>query len=443
MQKSSKHPTKKLLTFRHLSKPWRIICKCALILIVSIISGFGLLLLVAQIPKAAIHQNTLESAKYFLSFESAKPNLIEPMHNTKRDFYADSIWLSIAYGYDGNPKSVISSKYAHSEDTGAREDLLAQLQDKLDANTDYSRYWHGPIVFIRPLLVFLNIKQIYILNTIIISALFLTIVVILIKHKEYAGTGIFVATMISILFFFAGTSLEYAQAIVIMEITTIAALKLAWQKKKRKLPYLFFFTGITVNFFDFLTTETLTLTIPLLLVLWLRRNRKMSLTRFEKILHLALFWLAGYVLMWLAKWVIAYLVLGKDTLYSLGDQMGQRSFMSEAGLSIPEILIASLKLNLGSLFPFCLNKTLAIICIVALAIIAIKNISSIRQKLNPIWLLSVATIGAIPLLRNLILVEHGWRHFFFTYRAFGALVMAVLMILIAAITNKSKSDQKS
>jgi hypothetical protein len=259
----------------------------------------------AQIPRASIRDNIDESLQYYAQFDDLKPNLIQDANNTKRDFYADSIWLSIAYGFDGSLRSGVESKYAYIENEWQSTSLQKQINGEMETTKEYSRYWHGVLVFARPLLTFLNVRQIYILNTIIILGLVAVIILMLVRHKEYGLVWIFVATMLSILAFFAGTSLEYAPAIIVMELASILALRAVCQNRLKTLPYLFFFVGIAVNFVDFLTCETITLTIPLLLVLWLRRHKKMSIISFEKVLRLALFWLAGYVLMWLAKWGIS------------------------------------------------------------------------------------------------------------------------------------------
>lgn len=420
------------LAFGGLNKTWQRICRCGVILLASIIGGLGLLWLVSQIPRSAIHDHTKESAEYYLSFGEMKPDLIEGSDNTKRDFYADSIWLSIAYGYDGSLSSVISSKYAYIDGESAGENLHKQVQGELEANKDYSRYWHGSLVLVRPLLTVLNIRQIYILNTVIIIALMLTIALLLILHKEHAGAVVFSASMISALIFFAGTSLEFAQAIILMELISIAAMYLVWKKKRKNLPYLMFFAGIVVNYLDFLTAETLTLTIPLLLVLWLRRRKKMDFVGLEKYLYLIVYWLAGYCLMWISKWLIALIALGGGTLGDLGNQMGLRSFKSEIGLSIIEMLIQAFKLNIGFLLPFSINDGVSIVCAITLVVALILNLENMKEKLNLAWLLAVIMLGAVPILRTFVMIEHEWSHAFFTYRAFGATLMSVLMIIFAA-----------
>ena len=426
--------------FRHLdyillggfSSFWQKFIRFALILLASVITGLGLLWNAAQIPQEKLRDHELESAEYFLAHDSMQPNLIEDQDNTKRDFYADSIWLSIAYGYDGSLKSVISSKYADVEDESSGVSLQKQLNGELEANTEYSRYWHGALIFMRPLLTVMNVRQIYVLNTVIIVALMLLIIVMLIMHREYRGAGIYIMTMIAMLAFFAGTSLEYSYAVILMELVSIASLILTWKGKRRVLPYLFFFSGILVNYLDFMTAETITLTVPLLLSLWLQRGRKMSLASFKKTLHLIFFWLIGYVLMWAAKWFIALIALGGGTLGALGNQMGQRSFKAEMGLSIFEMLGQVFKLNIGSLFPFCLDEGFAMVCMIAIILAIILNLYNMQQNLRGVWVLSVLAVGLVPILRSLIMIEHEWQHFFFTYRAFGASLMAILMIIFAA-----------
>ena len=53
-------------------------------------------------------------------------------------------------------------------------------------------------------------------------------------------------------------------------------------------------------------------------------------------------------------------------------------------------------------------------------------------------ILLVIVIGSVPILRTLIMIEHEWLHSFFTYRAFGATILAVLMIIFAAAERRKR-----
>ena len=434
--------------FRHLDyillgqmKPlWRKIWRLSFVFITSVLLGLFALLAVAHIPSSAIKQNVSESADFYQRQSNLKPNLVKNYNGSKMDLYADSVWLSIAYGYEPNLHSVIESKYAYKEDANQDKNLRAQIDGELTANRPYFRYWHGSLVLIRPLLTIFNAPQLYLLGEIAVIALLITIVVMLCRHEEFGGAAIFITASLMGGIIFGGISFEYMQAFLVMGLISIAAMRLVWSSKRKLLPYLLFFSGILVNYLDFLTAETVTLTIPLLLVLWLDRKKIMTERKFEKVLGLILLWVLGYALMWAAKWFISWLALGNEVWSDVGNQMGVRSFRGEAGLSTLELMSYSFRRNIENLFPLCLGsvfKTATAIVAVVFAVFAIKNHKS---KISWFWIVSVIVVGLLPILRIALLTEHGARHYFFTYRALSATIMAFIMIFAGIIKRKTGSD---
>ena len=427
--------------FRHLDyiylgrmKPiWREFWRLLFILFLSVSMGLGLLWAVAQIPQSAIKQKTTESVLYYKSFDSMKPNLVEGLNNTKMDFYADSIWLSIAYGFDGSLRSVIESKYAYTENADQSDNLQRQLDGELPANLPYARYWHGSLVLIRPLLTFMNVSQIYTLNGLILIGLLMTIIIMLCWHREFAAVGIFAASMIISGAFFASTSLEYIQVFIVMSVITILALKFVWKSKLKQLAYLFFVAGIITNYLDFLTAETLTLTVPLLLVLWLSRKNINSMLKFRRFARIIPLWAAGYVVIWAAKWLIAWIVLGNGIWSDVGTQIGVRSLGTTENFSYIQLLSYAIIVNAESLFPICFGRFFGLATAALMVFLIIFTCLKRKHGLNWFWIVLVIFVAMVPVLRALVLAEHEARHYFFTYRALAGVVMAFLMLCFNTI----------
>lgn len=131
-----------------------------------------MLVLSAVIPRSSIKENVYESAIYLCEGELFG-EVIEDVKGSKIDRYADSILLAIAYQYDSEQPltSVMWSSYYYTEYQNENENLLDAVTNNYDANQQYVRYWHGSNAIVRPLLTFLNLKQIYILNGIILGLL--------------------------------------------------------------------------------------------------------------------------------------------------------------------------------------------------------------------------------------------------------------------------------
>ena len=66
--------------------------------------------------------------------------------------------------------------------------------------------------------------------------------------------------------------------VFLMLILSILAVNIACRDKWNRIGLCFLAGGMITNFMDFLTTETLTLTVPLILVLWIARNQNESIS---------------------------------------------------------------------------------------------------------------------------------------------------------------------
>ena len=146
--------------------------------------------------------------------------------------------------------------------------------------------------------------------------------------------------------------------------------------------------GMVCAYMDFLTTETLSLTVPLLLVLWVffHKNPQASRTQVMKeAAKLTLVWGFGYVGMWVMKWVMASLILGENVMPYVTEHIGERLY-GDIGV-----------------------RQLTYICG---------------------WhILMYMLPGLVPYIRYLVLHNHSYLHCFFTYRAQMATVLAIVLIL--------------
>ena len=154
----------------------------------------------------------------------------------------------------------------------------------------------------------------------------------------------------------------------------------------------------------------------------------MTERKFEKVLELILLWVLGYALMWAAKWLISWLALGDGVWSDVGNQIGLRSFRGEAGHGTLSLLRYSFKRNIENLFPLCLGNIFKIITALAAIIIGVIAIKNHKKKINWFWIAAVIIVGLLPILRIALLTEHGAKHYFFTYRALAAAIMAFLVL---------------
>ena len=131
---------------------------CIYILLVAILFGI-MLLTIVTIPREKIEDNIKESIPDLRS--STEVKRIKPeRYDTYLHVYADEILLNMIYCMD-TEKPIQSMMEAKYYDDGIHPSLEGAVETQSNGNTEYIRYWHGSMTIIRPLLMFLNITQIY------------------------------------------------------------------------------------------------------------------------------------------------------------------------------------------------------------------------------------------------------------------------------------------
>ena len=191
------------------------------------------------------------------------------------------------------------------------------------------------------------------------------------------------------------------------------------------------FRSVWTCFFDFLTTETLTVTMPLLFLLILRyeKGELDDLKQEVKRILAGLFcWGISYTVMFAAKWLLSAILLGRqafgEAMSAAGERIGGTVHLGNTNLD-PEAtgmqrFLGALIRNQGSLFPFhhtmrMGTAALAFLGVLALCLSLIYLFRS--KKFEGRLLLLGLLLGAIPYLRYMVLENHSYMHYFFTYRA--------------------------
>ncbi len=407
-----------------------------LIFVLSVILMTGVLVLSAKIPHDSIRANMEESAEYLCEKEVFF-NILEGVPASEIDRYADSILLNIAWNLDGGDalKRVMWTSYYYKDYQNENENLFESVNDGYEANQEYMRYWHGSAAIVRFLHLFLNLKGIYILNGIILAVLAGAVFFLLNKNKLSVLSIGLVVSFISVSAWFVPFCLEYTWTFILMLIFSILAVILELKGKTEYIGAAFLISGILTNYLDFLTTETLTLLIPLILVLYIRLITKEHPVKEGLRLFISslISWGAGYVLTWISKWVLASLFLGENMMSYVTGHVQER--MNEAyGIPLFRMLTGAVSRNLSCLFPFNYGAAgvIAGICLIIFLIYVLYVYRKYTDKKEALLLLSAA--GLLPYIRYLTLRNHSYIHFFFTHRAQAATIL-VLCIAVSELSD--------
>ena len=377
--------------------------------------------------------------------------MIPGVESSQNHLYADAITVNIAFHLvDDNPlESVMWARY-YNEDGDVNTSLRTSVYKQIPGKTQYLRYWHGSAAVVRLLHIILNIRQIYWLHALIMAGLLALLLRLLVRNDFLTEAVGVLFSMLMVSIWFVPFCLEYTWTFLCMLITSITGVKLALEDKTDKLGFLFLITGIATVYLDFLSTETLTLVVPLILILRVMERRSGniggSVTPWIFTVKNALLWAIGYVGMWVSKWLIASAVLHEDVMPYVRSHISDRIGRINPAGSLPAFIIGAIIRNVKCLLPFDYGMVGAIVLLgmiaafivlpVAMDKVAVKD--TINMKMIALYLI----IGGIPIVRFAVLRNHSWYHRSFTYRALAGTLLAICCV-IAEIVERKKTNANS
>ncbi len=216
----------------------------------------------------------------------------------------------------------------------------------------YSRYWHGYLVFLRPLLPFLDYGQIRYLMAMIFVIL---IGLIMIKLQERSGK------MIAFLFFLSLGLINFLvvtfslHTSIAFFITFISVVYFLYSYNDRRTEMwrwrVYFIFGMCMSFSDFLTTPITGLALPLLMELIIDKytgNNSDTKKEFLKCISASTAWCLGYGLLWAQKWILGSIILKRNILSDATDEA--KYWLSETSNERTDAIWA-LEKNIFCLFP--------------------------------------------------------------------------------------------
>ena len=414
-----------------------------LTLIICIIS----LVVVTMLPNEKVKEHCKEAAYIYNSTNDIFTEKIKGRPDTIMDYYADSIALSIIYSLDSNRplSSVLEAKYRETEEEFVIESFQDLVEGKEEAQTEYTRYWHGYIVLLKPLLMFFGIEQIHIISAIVLMILVLVIMKQLWNIDKKIVIPLLIAFyMISI--FIVPQCFEYTWVFMIAFIVSIIVLKIDNGDNKKLYP-IFWITGMLTCFFDFLTVEMLTILLPLMFII-IKRNKQDKLTGFKDILKFIiasiLIWGISYIAMYIAKWIIASIVLNKNYIIE-AIQKGSTRINGEVRYVEEERMwIEAIRRNFNNLYPIYFIRKKFIIYIllpVILVIFLLINNYRHKNKYNG-YIYGLLIIGLLPYARYILLPNHSCYHYIFTFRLQLVTIVCFFAIIMQAFVKKNKEGKE-
>lgn len=408
---------------------------------------FLLLVLTAKIPKTALIKSYNESTQYFYEknfFRIFKEiNAIDINRaDTYKHIYADAMIMNIIYCIDSDNaiQSVMEAKYYSTfNNKDISYDFSKMIENNNSGNVEYIRYWHGSMSILRPLFIFFNIKQIYIINTIIITILAIILAIMLLKTKIKELVIAYIIGLIMCTAYIVPLCLEYTWTFIIMFVVSIISIIL--DKKQKNLNVLFLISGMVTCYLDFLTTELITVLVPLLIILVIRYNDN-KIIKFKQglifIITSLLFWGIGYVGMWISKWILAAIILNVNIVDYVKEPLLNR-VRTRGYYDTP---LKAIKDNFFTLYPFNIIENKKILWLLPVSIIIIEIPFINKKNIKKLWFSGLLLLLAlVPYIRYAVLANHSYTHYFFTFRTQIVSIMAIILAVVYSI-DKNNAKQK-
>jgi len=286
--------------------------------------------LTAQIPKEAFRENLLESAEYLSAEEDEFYCLVEEDRRTLVHNYADVITFNIMYSIDGEDlwvELMMSPFYSDNinENYPMIELLAERIAEEKQADTVYDRYWHGMMVILRPLFCVFTLSQIRMVMLVLLCSLLLLLSILLWKRELCTIVAALWISAVLTGYPMLAMCMEYVPVWLIMLGCSLAAIKL--YRSDRAMAGLSVVSGVCCAFFDFLTTETIAIVIPLVVVLCLK-NKEGQIENYLQgvrwLLANGVLWGIAYIGTLFVKWIFSSLVLGQNRISFAISMMTQR-----------------------------------------------------------------------------------------------------------------------
>ena len=183
-----------------------------------------LLFLSVLIPNDSIKENMVKSS---ISYSDKQPYQFPKSGkmNGIEDNYADSILLGVLWNMDSKDAFVSSldTKYYDGEERGENYGLYSSINGH-EANQDYTRYWHGSVTFIRPLMLITTVNNIELISFGAFLIMLLIVCVILCKKKCGVVAVLLLISMALVQIWNIRLSLEYMSAFNVAMLMCIVFL---------------------------------------------------------------------------------------------------------------------------------------------------------------------------------------------------------------------------
>lgn len=399
-------------------------------LLAGTVAGIFLLSAAFVLPTGPMLKHVEASAEQMFGGDSEKNGFLQSIEQ-ERETFTDAIILQnateIAEGKNIIERVMMVYRHDLEEEAWSPEETLLAICSGADTNEmylkEYARYWHGYLIYIKPLLLILTWKQLLVFGAAVQLVLLAAVIVIAVWKKR-------IRLVIALLMGYFLTKPLLMAASITMSICWMLTLfvliymLLCNEKLADRSAYstLFLVTGMATSYFDLLTYPVMTLGIPLCAYFLLNRGADAK-TELKRALGYSVSWGIGYVGLWGMKWLVADLLLRQGTIK---DALWTIIGRTEAIGGRPRLNGASYAIGLNfqeyrQPMYFYFMAAIIVISVVLLDIVCVRfGAREALMKTVPF-----AVIFLIPFAWITVAQNHSALHARFTFRILAVAFMAI------------------
>lgn len=311
---------------------------------------------------------------------------------------------------------------------GGDSPLVRALESYSDSRGSYSYYWHGYVVILRPLCLILDLSGIRVLNGMAQLLLFVLLAYLIGRRRGFRHVLMLLASYVLLSPFTVSLSLQYSWVFYIAYCgAAVMVGKIDFFSRGSRYIYFFMVLGMLTSYFDLLTYPLFTWGFPLIWWLAIDRSDKKTAEWIRKVVASGISWIVGYAVLWLAKWVLASIVLNQDVFQMAVDEI---IGISSGG----DVESSGLLHRLNAVYLNWKHYSYPIYTLVLLAWMLWWFAGAVRNG----WKRSTKAcayllVGFSSIVWYITLVGHTEIHHFFTHRIFGVSVLAFFALSLESV----------
>lgn len=417
----------------------------------------GLKMMAYCIPDEPVKENVKKSAEY-MQKEGVYPSMYADdeynLYSQRLDNYTDAVFLNVAYNMRNTSiLEAVLCDYRGVADGDNPLDQLYQVVSSEDCSlVSYGRQWFGTVSFLRILLSLFTLPEIRILSQYLMFILLGLTILLVSKTVDYKMAVVLLVNISIISLDVVAASVNHAGAFYSLLLGIIIVCLL--HNKVSDYLMIYMVGGITA-YLDLFSLPFVTPVVAVFILYINYKEKKISnfKTGFLKLVSLALFWVAGYVVLWMSKWLLAS-IAGKrnvfaDAMIEMGRQSMGKTTIDWGPDTTVGYIVESVKLCFENMFPVNYlkmayqNGQRNFVCgfIFIVLLLLILFLVRYHKRAGQLWfscLLMVA--AAFPYVCYAIMHTHAFIHFWMWFRIQVITWMAVSLAYIEALDLKKYKE---